>query len=187
MRTSDTITAISPAIVKALGKIEGAAKTAANEAFKRGGKASTYATLADAIDASRDVLCECELAIMQGVGEIVDNCILITTRLLHTSGEWFETTVTIPLGKIDAQGLGSATTYGRRYALMAMLNMAPIDDDGNAAQRPNSEPTGRVGRSTDTAPPLNSSQAKKAGKGETAAKLANEVTDLVSVTECLAW
>jgi hypothetical protein len=31
------------------------------------------------------------------------------------------------------QGLGSAITYARRYALMGMAGLAPEDDDGNAA------------------------------------------------------
>ena len=35
--------------------------------------------------------------------------------------------------------------------------------------------------------PLNASQAKKSGKGEIAARLANEITDLQSTAECLAW
>ena len=94
MRTSETIAAIAPAIVAAFGKIEGAAKSAKNEAFKRGNTVSTYATLADAIKASQSVLAENGLATIQGVGELVDDgnlrCILITTRLLHTSGEWFD-------------------------------------------------------------------------------------------------
>ncbi len=39
----------------------------------------------------------------------------------------------MPTGKGDAQSVGSATTYGRRYALMAILGLAPDDDDGQAA------------------------------------------------------
>ena len=31
------------------------------------------------------------------------------------------------------QGLGSAITYARRYALMAIVGLAPEDDDGNKA------------------------------------------------------
>jgi len=30
--------------------------------------------------------------------------------------------------------MGSAYTYGRRYALAAMVGIAQVDDDGNAAQ-----------------------------------------------------
>lgn len=37
------------------------------------------------------------------------------------------------LSKEDMQGLGSALTYSRRYGLMAMVGIAPEDDDANAA------------------------------------------------------
>lgn len=39
----------------------------------------------------------------------------------------------LPSLKNDAQGLGSAITYARRYSLMAALGIAGEDDDGNAA------------------------------------------------------
>jgi len=34
---------------------------------------------------------------------------------------------------MDAQGYGSALSYARRYSLMAITGLAPVDDDGNAA------------------------------------------------------
>jgi hypothetical protein len=37
--------------------------------------------------------------------------------------------------KADPQGEGSALTYARRYALMAIAGIAPEDDDGNAAAK----------------------------------------------------
>jgi hypothetical protein len=40
--------------------------------------------------------------------------------------------LTLPVGK-TAQATGSAITYSRRYALMAMLGLATEDDDGAAA------------------------------------------------------
>ncbi len=52
---------------------------------------------------------------------------------MHSSGEWIEDTLAVPVGKADAQGMGSAATYGRRYALAAALGIAQVDDDGNAA------------------------------------------------------
>jgi hypothetical protein len=39
----------------------------------------------------------------------------------------------MPLAKPDAHGVGSAITYARRYALAAMVGIAPEDDDGNKA------------------------------------------------------
>jgi hypothetical protein len=63
--------------------------------------------------------------------------------LLHTSGEWISSTFTIPvLPQVVAkgqdpvqspQGYGSALTYALRYALAAIVGIAPDDDDGNAA------------------------------------------------------
>jgi hypothetical protein len=62
----------------------------------------------------------------------------VETRLLHTSGQWAADTLTltVPVGKPDAQGIGSALTYARRYALAAFVGVAPEDDDGNAAVGP---------------------------------------------------
>ena len=40
----------------------------------------------------------------------------------------------IPItAKLDAQTVGSACTYARRYSLQMIVGIAPIDDDGNAA------------------------------------------------------
>ena len=39
------------------------------------------------------------------------------------------------MAKIDAQGVGSAITYGRRYGLAAMAGIAQKDDDGNSISK----------------------------------------------------
>src|SRR5690606_23626422 len=57
----------------------------------------------------------------------------LETRFMHTSGQWISDTLTVPVSKVDAQGVGSATTYARRYALAAFAGIAPEDDDGEAA------------------------------------------------------
>jgi hypothetical protein len=57
--------------------------------------------------------------------------------LIHSSGEWISETVTVRAQKDDPQGLGSALTYLRRYALAAVVGVtATEDDDGNAASTP---------------------------------------------------
>jgi len=62
---------------------------------------------------------------------------MVTTLLAHSSGEWMESDLTLPAdqeNKFNAQTVGSAITYTRRYALLGMLNVsAEDDDDGNAA------------------------------------------------------
>ena len=71
MKTSDSIAAIAPALVLALSEIEGAPKTAVNDAFKKGNKeGSKYATLGDAIDASKAILAKNGITSMQGLGTI---------------------------------------------------------------------------------------------------------------------
>ena len=52
------------------------------------------------------------------------------TILSHSSGEYLEDTFAVRLQKNDPQSIGSAITYFRRYALMAVLGIAPEDDDG---------------------------------------------------------
>ncbi len=73
----------------------------------------------------------------------------LSYRLIHaTSGEETSGTVPLLLSKRDAQGLGSAITYARRYALMAVLGLvADEDDDGNRASESN-----RGGRTVTAAP-----------------------------------
>lgn len=57
--------------------------------------------------------------------------------IMHSSGEWISEVVTTRSQKDDPQGLGSALTYLRRYALAAVVGVtATEDDDGNAASTP---------------------------------------------------
>jgi hypothetical protein len=54
---------------------------------------------------------------------------VLTTRLCHSSGQWIEETMSIPVAKVDAQGAVGAITYARRAALAAFVGIAPTDDD----------------------------------------------------------
>jgi hypothetical protein len=135
MRSSDTLIKISPALVKAINAIEGVKKGADNPFFK-----SKYANLESVIEAAHDALSANGLAVMQGPGPMDGNCITLTTRLVHESGEWIETDFSLPAGKMDPQAAGSAITYARRYSLMAMLNMPAVDDDGEASMPRTTKP-----------------------------------------------
>lgn len=53
-------------------------------------------------------------------------------KLLHTSGEFEEGQYPLPVGGTP-QAIGSAITYGRRYALCAVTGVSPEDDDDDAA------------------------------------------------------
>jgi hypothetical protein len=63
--------------------------------------------------------------------------VIVETVFVHESGETFSAgKLHVPAVKHDAQGYGSALTYARRYSLMAACGIAPEDDDGNAASKP---------------------------------------------------
>ena len=54
---------------------------------------------------------------------------------MHSSGQWIRSKVKLPLAKVDAQGVGSAITYGRRYGLSSMVGIAQFDDDANSIRK----------------------------------------------------
>ena len=135
MKTSESLANLAPALVKASAELRAITKDSTNPHFK-----STYASLDTIIDAVRPVLSKYGIAIVQGAntphtdeaGRVT--AFTVETMLLHASGEYLTNAVIMPMGKADPQGAGAAVTYGRRYALSAMLSLATEDDDdGNAA------------------------------------------------------
>jgi hypothetical protein len=71
--------------------------------------------------------------------------VAVETMLLHTSGEWISSTLRLPATKQDAQGYGSAITYGRRYGLMSICGVPADDDDGQAAAASTAKSRGTSG------------------------------------------
>jgi hypothetical protein len=61
----------------------------------------------------------------------------LTTMLIHAdSGEYLSATYTLQVVRQnDPQAQGSALSYARRYGLTSVLNLAILDDDGEAAMR----------------------------------------------------
>jgi hypothetical protein len=127
MTHSEQINELAAALAKAQGQIEGAKKDSINPHFK-----NRYADLSSVWDACREALTTNGLSVVQSA----ENCEAgygVTTMLLHTSGQWMRGTLYLKPTKDDPQGAGSALTYARRYALSAMIGIAPEDDDANAA------------------------------------------------------
>jgi hypothetical protein len=125
MEKSNEITKLTTALVKFQGQMLKVGKDAINPHFK-----NRYASLSTIIEATQKPLADCGLAIIQlPEGE---NC--LRTMLIHESGEYISETYKMTPSKNDPQGLGSAITYQRRYALGAILNLnIDEDDDGNQA------------------------------------------------------
>jgi len=130
IRTSETTAAILPALVAAQLAIGGG--VAKNKKVDAGARRYRYADLGAVIDAAGDAMGAAGLAWISSIGERG-----VVVRLCHSSGEWIECDTGISVeGARDAQAVGSALTYGRRYGLMALLGLAAEDDDGQAATRP---------------------------------------------------
>lgn len=127
MQTSESINELATALAKAQGEITGALKDSANPFFK-----SKYADLASCWDACRAPLSKNGLAVIQAMDTTAEHCHLIS-RLIHSSGQWISSVTPIQPKDDTPQAMGSALTYARRYALTAMVGIAQVDDDGNAA------------------------------------------------------
>jgi len=135
IKRSESISALAKALVQFNAKVGKISKDAKNPFFK-----NNYATLDNIIDEVRPILAEFGLNIMQlpsGDGQNVQ----ISTLLMHESGEWLESDVlTMKPVKNDPQGMGSAITYARRYALQSFLSLnTGEDDDGHNASRPDKQ------------------------------------------------
>ena len=136
MKMSESIKELAAAMAAAQLEIENASKNSANPHFK-----SKYADLAEVLNTARPVLAKHGLSVAQ-FPSMEANVVSVETILMHSSGEWISNIASAPLSKPDAQGVGSATTYLRRYSLAALAGIAQEDDDGNSAmhQRPAKAP-----------------------------------------------
>ena len=130
--TSPELDQLAPALVAALGELDDIARTRTADA---GTYRYQYAELADVLAHVRGPLAAHGLAVSQGP-QVLDGVVEVTTRVWHISGQWLEAApLRLPAGN-TAQSTGSAITYARRYALMAVLGLAAEDDDGaSAAER----------------------------------------------------
>jgi|TARA_X000001382_G_scaffold128658_1_gene118882 hypothetical protein len=126
---SPEIDKLAEALAKAQSELEGAKKESTNPFFK-----SSYADLHAVIKSAFPHLSKYGLSVSQG-NEIVPNAICVTTTLMHASGQWLRSKVKLPLSKVDAQGVGAAITYGRRYGLSAIVGIAQYDDDANSIRK----------------------------------------------------
>lgn len=118
---------------KAMGK---ALKQSSNPHFK-----SKYVDLQGVFDACGDAFNDNNFSIQQPHGRDVYGD-FVKTLLIHITGQRFESKLYLVLERQTMQGLGSAITYARRYALMGMAGLAPEDDDGNdaSAKQVNTKP-----------------------------------------------
>lgn len=129
MLCSDSIAALAAALSAAQAELKNPVFDSVNPHFK-----SRFATLATVRDTITPVLSRHGLSVVQLATNDPEGRPCVETVLAHASGEWISSRLTVPVGKADAHGTGSAITYARRYALMAIVNVVgDQDEDANGA------------------------------------------------------
>lgn len=127
MNKSESINELATALAKAQGELQNASKSSQNNHFK-----SSYADLAEVLNTLRPSLSKNGLSVSQ-FPSYQNGIVSVDTLLMHSSGQWLSGNISVPIGKQDAQSIGSATTYCRRYSLAAVVGIAQEDDDANSA------------------------------------------------------
>jgi hypothetical protein len=125
---SDEIDLLAKAWVKASGEMKEVLKTKTAET----GKFSySYADLATVLAMARPVLAANGLLVTQ-TAESHEIAVQVWTSIIHESGQFITVSPTrLPTGPTPQQ-TGSALSYARRYALMAILGLASEDDDAQS-------------------------------------------------------
>lgn len=129
MKLSEKFDEILPALHKARSMFVKVKKDRQNSHLK-----NKYATLDSVLDAITPALTDNKLMVMQDMQETeAANRIKVETTVMHISGQWVKFYAELPIVKNDPQGVGSAFTYARRYALAAAFGLSQADDDAQIA------------------------------------------------------
>ncbi len=186
IRTSRTVARIALALAKAQGEFESVIKAGtAKIKSDKGDYAYRYADLASVIAATRPALAANGIAVVCAA-ETVERGVEVSTRLIHASGEWIESARLWMACDARPQNVGSAITYARRYQLLALLGLAPEDDDAATAQ----ESADATARPPQRKPPRGKSEPKADPLARERAELQALVASLAerdSVTVSAVW
>ena len=136
MQKSESIKELASALTKAQAEMPAIKFDSKNPFLK-----NDYASLGAIIAGARPVIAKHGLSVSQlTFGE--DGVAGVETVLMHTSGEWISSSISMPVGeekgKSSAQVAGSIVTYLRRYSLASILGIYSDEDgDGNAPEQAN--------------------------------------------------
>ncbi len=120
-------------LAKALCKAQKEIKESKIDAEAKAGTFSyEYSTLTSVWHACKEALHSNGLSIVQMLG-VDETGYYLETRLLHISGQYLSGKCPLILQKQDMQGLGSATSYARRYSIAAICGVVQEDDDAQGA------------------------------------------------------
>ena len=121
MQTSENINELATALATAQSQIVPPEKNCT------GARGSKYADLANVIKAVIGPLNQNGISFTQ-MPFSHNNIVGVTTRLMHTSGQWLESSLSIPVAKAHPWEYGSNITYCRRYTLASICGCAADDD-----------------------------------------------------------
>lgn len=124
--TSESLGKLAEALSKAQATMQEAKEDSKNPFFK-----SNYADLTSVWRACRKSLTDNGLSISHSTVFQEGEIILVTT-LLHSSGEYMKGYFPLLSAKKDAQAIGSAMTYAKRYALAAIVGVCVEGEDDDA-------------------------------------------------------
>ena len=129
MKTSSETDKIYPAVIAMQNSLEAIERS---KEVKTGKYSFKYAPLDAIMDKVKPLFASKGLAVMQGVDADV-----LTTRLIHQSGQWVESETHLNREHANMQGFGGEVTFKRRYALSALIGLVSDDDnDAPAAKGP---------------------------------------------------
>ena len=128
MDTSHSSPELFASFLAAQAEIENATKNASNPFHK-----SKYADLNEVLGVVKPAFVTHKLAFMQ-FPSFDGHLASITTLVANDKGAFITFTSSCVPAKSDAQAIGAASTYLRRYALAGLAGIYQEDDDGNAAR-----------------------------------------------------
>src|ERR1051326_2916246 len=110
---SESINELLTALSKAQGELKPASKGKNNPFFK-----TAYADLTSVWHSCREPLSKNGLSVIQLVQAFdCESGFAMMTMIGHTSGQWIKSLCPMILDKKNAQGMGSAISYYRRYIM----------------------------------------------------------------------
>lgn len=129
---SESITEIAKAMCQFQKDLRQPLKDAANPYFN-----SKYVPLENVTESITETASKYGLSFTQFPTSSESGLVEVGTLIMHESGEWMEfEPLRLKPVKNDPQAIGSAVTYGRRYALSAIFGVtSDEDDDGNKASQ----------------------------------------------------
>jgi len=131
--TSKTIGQIGPVFIKILNDIENPEKNKTNKHLN-----TEYADLEAVLKVIKAATRGKEIGFTQSVN-VVEKKVRVVSTLLHTSMEFVSQLFEMDIQKMDPQGIGTGSSYVRRYAAKPFFGLADTDDDGETTSNPDSD------------------------------------------------